>query len=405
MSDRRDDTRDPAADAARPSEPEPGAFDTDDQSPEMRSAGGIAALDGDTSAPAPPPPRHGRTLTLAVLLSLTALAIAGFSWWQSQVLEQRLGRAQSTALAELAAADARRIDQLDAAVAELRERDESQQVALSRLRESSEQALAGLRAEMAQWPLRLGDIEDSIAGLRGVSDDTRGRWLQAEAEYFLNIANAELQLVADIARAMQALELADARLRQIDEPGLNDVRAAIAVELGALREVPSVDRAGISLRLAALAQRVDSLPLPQPAPGRFDAGGPARPEAAAPGFERAWATLRQALSNMVSVRRDASPVVPQLAPQEAFVLRRNLELQIENARLAMLQREPALFRDHLQSAIGWLEAWFDVTDPGVAGFHETLAELAALDIAPPLPRIDESLRRLRDHARNRPQAP
>jgi uroporphyrin-3 C-methyltransferase len=355
--------------------------------------------------PAPPPPRHARTLTLAALLSLTALAVAGFSWWQSQVLEQRLGRAQSTALAALAAADARRIDQLDAAVAELRERDESRQVALSRLRESSEQALAGLRAEMAQWPLRLGDIEDSIAGLRGVSDDARRRWLQAEAEYFLNIANAELQLVADVARAMQALELADARLRQIDEPGLNDVRAAIAVELGALREVPGVDRAGISLRLAALAQRVDSLPLPQPAPGRFDAGGPARPDDAAPGFERAWATLRQALSNMVSVRRDDTPVVPQLAPQEAFVLRRNLELQIENARLAMLQREPALFRDHLQSATGWLEAWFDVTDPGVAGFHETLAELAAVDIAPPLPRIDESLRRLRDHARNRPQAP
>ncbi len=355
-------------------------------------------------------PRRGFSGLPALLLAVVALVAVAALWFQHQGLGARIDQAAREAAAAVQAADdayaqARASMQLGSRLDDLGDDLEAQRRELSGLEDATQRALAGLREDMTEWPVRLGDLEDSIAALRGVSDDARRRWLRAEAEYFLNVANTELQLATDIGRATQALELADTRLRQIDEPGLNPVRAAIASELTALAAVPAVDLAGISLRLASLSRQVDALPLPQPAPGLFERGTPLGPEEASPGLERAWTALRRALSNMVSVRRDDSPVSPQLSAEEGFFLRRNLEVQIENARMALLRRERGLYRDHLDSAARWLEAWFDVTDPSVAGMQAALEELAAIDIAPSLPALDDSLRRLRDYARSREREP
>lgn len=349
------------------------------------------------------PRRGGFTTALALLIALAALGLAAVTWWQQarvapQFAELRSDQEMAREALEITSSNRRRLEGLRTDIDGLRERTERE---LGLLREVTARDVQRLREDLEQWSVRLADLEDSVVSLRGVSDDARRRWLRAEAEYFLNIANTELALTADAERAVRALELADSRLRQIDDPALAPVRAEIARELTQLAAVPRVDRAGISLRLASLAERVDELPLPQPAPGVFTGERPLSPDEAEPGMERALAALRQALSGMLSVRRDDAPLTPQLAPAEVFFLRRNLELQIENARLALLQRERALYRDHLQSAVRWLEAWFDPEDPAVASVQVALEELAGVDIAPSLPNVDGSLRRLRESARLR----
>lgn len=349
------------------------------------------------------PRRGGFTTALALLIALAALGLAAVTWWQQarvapQFAELRSDQEMAREALEITSSNRRRLEGLRTDIDGLRERTERE---LGLLREVTARDVQRLREDLEQWSVRLADLEDSVVSLRGVSDDARRRWLRAEAEYFLNIANTELALTADAERAVRALELADSRLRQIDDPALAPVRAEIARELTQLAAVPRVDRAGISLRLASLAERVDELPLPQPAPGVFTGERPLSPDEAEPGMERALAALRQALSGMLSVRRDDAPLTPQLAPAEVFFLRRNLELQIENARLALLQRERALYRDHLQSAVRWLEAWFDSEDPAVASVQVALEELAGVDIAPSLPNVDGSLRRLRESARLR----
>lgn len=411
----------------RPPDEHDSATDAPAQTDADADAGARAG--DDTPTPRERRPRRGGfTAALALLIALAALGLAAVTWWQqervaAQFAELRSGEEVAREALEITGSNRRRLEALRTDVDGLREQGEARRRAFTaleenvsretaRLRESTERELGllrevtgrdvqRLREDLEQWPVRLADLEDSVASLRGVSDDARRRWLRAEAEYFLNIANTELALTADVERAVRALELADSRLRQIDEPALAPVRAEIARELTQLAAVPRVDRAGISLRLASLAERVDELPLPQPAPGVFTGERPLSPDEAEPGMERALAALRQALSGMLSVRRDDAPLTPQLAPAEVFFLRRNLELQIENARLALLQRERALYRDHLQSAVRWLDAWFDPEDPAVASVQAALEELAGVDVAPSLPNVDGSLRRLRESARLR----
>lgn len=387
------------------------AEDSPTGAPEAAGRGaGKEAETADPQSVTVRPQRRSVSGLAGVALAAVALAAVAALWLQQQGFDARIEQAMREASTAAQTADSAREDAsalpgLGRRLDELTEDLASQRSDLSRLEGTSERALAGLRDDMSEWPVRLGDLEDSVAALRGVSDDARRRWLRAEAEYFLNVANTELQLAGDIARATQALELADARLRQIDEPGLNPVRASVAAELTALAAVPAVDRAGISLRLASLSAQIDSLPLPQPAPGLFERGSPVDGEGPGPGLERAWLAVRKALSNMVSVRRDDSPVSPQLTPEEGFYLRRNLEMQIENARMALLRREDGLYRDHLAAAAGWLEAWFDGSDPAVASMQGTLEELAEIDVAPSLPALDDSLRRLREYARAREREP
>ena len=83
------------------------------------------------------------------------------------------------------------------------------------------------------------------------------------------------------------------------------------------------------------------------------------------------------------------------APEEVFFLRRNIELQLEVARLAALRGEAATFSESLRSARRWLSKWFDVENSSVASAIETLTRLESQDIKPALPDISTSLRALR----------
>ena len=75
------------------------------------------------------------------------------------------------------------------------------------------------------------------------------------------LANSELALRSAVGRAIAALELADGGLLELGDPGLGNVRRAIASELQALRAVPQPDLEGAAAELGSLMERVAELPL------------------------------------------------------------------------------------------------------------------------------------------------
>ena len=110
-------------------------------------------------------------------------------------------------------------------------------------------------------PARMTSIEGSVASLAGISAGARETFLLAEAEYYLQIANAQLQLANNPHLASLALSMADERLIQLSNPALTDVRGALADELAALDVLVKPDIEGATLTLASLARVVESLPL------------------------------------------------------------------------------------------------------------------------------------------------
>ncbi len=337
----------------------------------------------------PPPKRAGGALgLLAVLIALAALAASAHLWWQQR---------QKDALAEQAAATAG--DALAMTGSQLAALDDRLDDNLSRVssldasRGRIESAIDDLRGSIDTLTARVQGVEQSIDDVRGVSASARNNWVRAEAEYFLQTANSRLQLAHDPDAALAALLAADDRLKALGDPTLFRVRQELATEIAALRAVPRPDIEGIAHTLNGLAARVDELPLDNSSPEGFSSGD--EPAAELAPVDRAKAAVKNVFTSMVSVKRTDEAITPLLSRDEEFFLRRNLELQLHTARLALLRGDAANYAESLRTARNWLQAHFTADTAAVRGTIETLANLESEDIQPDLPDISRSLRLLR----------
>ncbi|HLW74445.1 MAG TPA: uroporphyrinogen-III C-methyltransferase [Gammaproteobacteria bacterium] len=261
-----------------------------------------------------------------------------------------------------------------------------------------------LKAESA----RLDQLDAAYADLRKHSEEGRDAWIKAEAASLLVAANEEVEIRHDPVLAFKALQEADSRLKLISDPRLIGVRQEIARESNALRAVPEPDVEGMAVALAGIAESVDTLPMKRTVPEHYAPGGNlndnGKPEAQ--GFwDRFKAAAGRLADDMFTVRSHDVPVEPLLAPREEFLLRRNLELKLESARSALLDREGAAFKDSTRSADIWLTDYFDIQSGAVKGAVQQLDTMQQQDIAPALPDISASLTLLRQLESPRNAAP
>ncbi len=242
-------------------------------------------------------------------------------------------------------------------------------------------------------PSRISDLELSLATLQGISTGAKDTWLLGEAEYYMQLANAQLQLAGNPESAARALDMADERIAQLANPALTDVRRALADELAALAGMATPDIEGITLTLASLARVVESLPLrrierleEEPIEGTDEEIGP---------VDRAWNSVKRAAAGLVKHRSTDQEIMPLISPEAEYFLRTNLTLQLQTARLSLLRSEQAIFEHSLDDATAWLALYFDPESAAVDGATRTISEIRDGMIAVTPPDISESLRLLR----------
>ena len=330
---------------------------------------------------------------LALFLALLTLAAVGY-----MIVEDRRTRAAEEASSDSIARLAGRVDEsreslssLGEGVEGLEARDATLESRIGELQRESER-----RAELLEsMPGRMSNLENSVAALQGASAGARDTWLLAEAEYYMQIANAQLQLGNNPRLAMLALEMADERVVQMANPALTDVRRALAQELAALEAMEKPDLEGATLTLASLARVVDSLPLRSAAGAKQEAAAAADGEAGA--AERAWASVKEAMSGLVKVTPPDEETRALLTPDTANLIRSNLALQLQAGRLALLRGEQAIFEQSLEDADALLGQYFDGGSTQVASARETIAEIRDNMVAVTAPDISESLRLIRQY--------
>ena len=330
---------------------------------------------------------------LALFLALLATAAVGYSYLQQfRAKGEAADEAQAAeALSRQLAEANRKLGELDAAIQDVRSAEQRTGSAVESLRRDLDD-----RTELLDsMPPRMNNLERSVAALQGVSLDTRNTYLVAEAEYYLQIANSQLQLAGNPYLASLALEQADDRLVQLGDPALTEVRRAIANEIAALDVMEKPDVGGVALTLSSLARVVDSLPLRRAAGARDDDGEPGADEEG--GFARAWGAVKGAFTGLVRHTPPGDAQAPLLTPDAEPLIRSNLALQLQAARLALLRGEQQVFEQSIDDARSWLRNYFDVNSEPVDSALETLAEIRAGYSASAPPDISGSLRLLRQY--------
>ncbi len=332
----------------------------------------------------------GGVAWLALLLALLAASGTGYSLfddWRSSGDDADTGRSLADLHSQLGSTR-QSVDELGDGVSALRDAGGS----LSSRVDTIERDIDARVRLFESLPTRMSTIEQSIASLQGLSTGAKNTLLLAEAEYYMQIGNAQLQLAGNPDLAAMALRMADDRIVQLADPSLTDVRRALANELALLDGMDKPDIEGITLTLASLSRVVDSMPLRRIDEVEVDA---AVIDTGASGAARAWSSVKGAFSGLVKVRRTDETDQALIAPDAEFFLRANLSLQMQAARLALLRGERSIFEQSLDDADAWIERYFDLDDAQVSSARETIAEIRDQLFSAVPPDISESLRLLR----------
>ncbi|MFO8025078.1 uroporphyrinogen-III C-methyltransferase [Thiohalophilus sp.] len=245
--------------------------------------------------------------------------------------------------------------------------------------------------QLQQVQTRQQNLDDALQTLIKSRSHLRNDWLLTEAEYLLKLANHRLLLERDVATAIVALQSADARLREVADPGLLKIRQRIAADINDLRAVNQPDLAGLSFNLSSLAEDISRLPLATPDPQtRQQLDAAASQSDKVDTWRELPTALWQDLKSLVVIRQHDEPIQPLLAPEQRFFLTQNLQLQLEQARLALLNGQTRVYRERLQQARQWVETYFDTEQAPTRQTLEQLKQLSEREIHPELPDISDT---------------
>jgi len=260
----------------------------------------------------------------------------------------------------------------------------------------------GINTEIADLSEQLSELQQSssekIALLQKQVGKNRRQWLIAEAEYLTSIANTRLQLVGDIDTAIIALQAADQRLKENGDPMTFAVRKQLAKEINILKGTELPDTVGLSSQILALEDAVSNMGISKPHAGTAQAPeiGKADPSAIPENIQETLNEAWENFSKLIVVRRHDKPMAALMTPERVELIRKNLALKLESARLALINQNQALYTASIAISIKWLSDYFDTNKPSVKTAIEQLNELKNTAIKVELPSIALSLKMLRD---------
>jgi uroporphyrin-3 C-methyltransferase len=275
------------------------------------------------------------------------------------------------------------------------------------------QAQEGLRdaqAKIGALEARLAESQNQQVALEALYQElarNRDEWQLAEIEQVLAIAQQQLQLSGNVRAALLALQLAESRLSRADRPQFLPVRRALARDIDRLKSLPALDLPGLSLALDRLVAAVEALPLAFDERVERAAAAKGGKPAAAPEenfLERLGGDVWRELRQLVVVRRVDAPEAPLLPPQQAWFLRENLKLRLLNARLALMTRDEAGYREDLRVSQMWIQRYFDARSKGAQAALAQLRQLASASVVFEPPSIADSLEAVRGFKSRRERA-
>lgn len=269
------------------------------------------------------------------------------------------------------------------------------------LMQQSQEAMRELTTKVGALESNYAEAQSQRAALEALYQEmssSRDETALAEVEQMLMIAAQQLQLSANVKAALIAMQQADGRLQRMDRPALNGLRKAINSDMDRLRALPAIDTAGMTLHLDNLITAIDTLPLNHEISRSIGTAPPAQaPPPEVSGWLRLWREIWQEVRNLVRIEDMRKREMPLLSPTETFFLRENLRLRLLSARLALLSRDEASYRNDLKAAQEWVRRYFDANSPDGKQTLTALQKLAASSIAIEMPDINTSIEAVRGY--------
>jgi len=305
---------------------------------------------------------HDRAARVLGLLALVAALVAAWAAIDTRLSVQAVESTAGGRLAQLGAENQAAKAALTQAQAQLRE---------------NQGRIAEIEARVADTQEQRVALEEMYRELSRSADDR----VLSEVEQLLVLASQQLQLAGNVKGALAALQAADQRLARADKLAATPLRRAITQDMDRLKAVPQADTVGTAVKLDQLIAQVEGLPLliAETPAAAARATRLARNEETA--VTRAARDFWEEMKGLVRIRELETPEPALLAPSQTYFLRENLRLRLLAARVSLLARDEATFRDDLRAAQAWIAKYYDAKARSTAAVLVTLRQVAETPVA------------------------
>ncbi|MDG2090072.1 MAG: uroporphyrinogen-III C-methyltransferase [Gammaproteobacteria bacterium] len=240
-----------------------------------------------------------------------------------------------------------------------------------------------------QQNVRLDNLNEELVSLRlGMNvNRSTGIWQIVEAASMLRLAKQYLDLVQDVPIALSLYQSSNAILAQINDPALDRINSLLMSDIQILRNSQGIDTETFYMRLSVLSQQLSNVSLGsyiEPSSEFLD-------ENSDDTSEGMFNNFSAFLGRYFTVRRLDTPVVIPLNNQQITFVRQNIQLQIEQAKLALLQRRQAIYQDSIGNVIMLAQQNIPEQDQQKPFILGVLRELQGETILLNLTRLSESL--------------
>lgn len=276
----------------------------------------------------------------------------------------------------------------------------------SELEATQQQAIAKATEITHRAETVLAQQQKSIESLQLAVADVKGRrpndWLLAEADYLVKLAGRKLFLEHDAVSATKLMESADQRIAALNDPSLVPLRKAMANDITKLKTIPLVDREGLVLRITALQQQVDKLPLANALlPEADKQQKPVVSEDIYDWQDNLLTSLKDFSDNFITFRTRDGNVIPLLSPQQHFYLKENIKAKLETAIKAVYVEQQEIYSTALTTADKWSSTFFNQDSNEVKEFNKALELLSSQKVQVEYPVKLETQQNLSDVIRER----
>lgn len=357
-------------------------------------------------ATTPPPPRGSSTGGIFVGLLFVAVAGIGYFGWQQRQNVASLQQ-QYDSLAQANSGVDEQADSIANAQQQLQQSVASLQAALEQLQASQQQVLAAQQQQQTSVQQQLQTISTTVGNqtaqlanlerevgtlgnrLAETGDAVIRDQVLAEVEGILRLAEQRLQVARDVTTAQSLLRTSDELLSRVAEPEVAALRTQVQGDIAALQAVMPVDVLVLHEQIGTLIVQLDGLHAVS-ATAQNDLSVPSTEAEPETGAEPGWfdETVDFLGKYFVITQRDA-PITPLLSPEQDWLIRKNIALKLEQARVAALARDTTLFRSMLVDAQAGIEMGLD--GEGKVALLAALADLAGIELQTALPSLANTL--------------
>ncbi|HEY4092340.1 MAG TPA: uroporphyrinogen-III C-methyltransferase [Luteibacter sp.] len=323
---------------------------------------------GTRRSPDPAPRRGGGALAIAVLLSLAAAGVAGYTAWTVWNLREDVGATNGLK---------GQVDTLQAAVNGLRDDNAN----LRRRLSDADGVNRSAREEVLGMAERTKNLEDAVANLSERSLSGHDAMLLDEAESLLRMAKERFALFGDASGALAAYDLADKSLASVNDSAFAAVRQNLGAEREALVAVQPKARASDLATLADLRAQIATLPLKD-----IDT------QAGADEERTFWQRAGNALGSIVRISHDEGT---PLGLADDRLARELAALDVAHAEAAVLAYDDRARAAALKRVDATLVAHFNNQAPSVQTARQRIATLLASQATGVEPKLGAALEELR----------